>query len=154
MKPNIIALKTKHLVGMKSSMHHNDYASIVTLWQQFMPRKKDIQNVINQECIAVQVYQDFNNLEAAFDIYACVEVSSFNTIPKGMLSLTIPQGIYAVFVHKGMNAAATYQRIMSEWLPNSGYTIDNRPHFQVMGEKYKNGSPDSEEDFYVPIKLI
>ena len=42
---------------------------------------------------------------------------------------------------------------MTEWLPNSGYEIDNRPHFQVMGETYKNGSPDSEEDFYVPLKL-
>ncbi len=41
---------------------------------------------------------------------------------------------------------------MTEWLPNSGYKIDDRPHFQVMGKKYKNGSPDSEEDFYIGLK--
>ena len=70
-----------------------------------------------------------------------------------MISKVISGGLYAIFIQKGMNAGATYQRIMSEWLPNSGYKIDDRPHFQLMGDKYKNGSPDSEEDFYVPIRL-
>ena len=71
-----------------------------------------------------------------------------------MQSFTIPGGLYAVFQHKGMDAGATYQYIMNQWLPHSGYAIDHRPHFQVMGAKYKNGSPDSEEDFYVPIKQL
>jgi AraC family transcriptional regulator len=71
-----------------------------------------------------------------------------------MQSFQIPEGDYAIFPHKGMNAGATYQKIMTEWLPKSGYKIADRPHFQVMGEKYKNGSPDSEEDFYVPVEKL
>ena len=110
------------------------------------------QRVLNNDFIAMQVYGDFNSLEKPFDIWACVEVSDFNTIPNDLTAFRIPEGEYAVFLQKGMNAAATYQKIITEWLPTSGYQIDDRPHFQVMGEKYKNGSPDSEEDFYVPVK--
>ena len=153
MKPTLLKLKQKKLIGMKSTTHHNDYAKIIALWKRFMPRRRDINNAVTNEFIAVQKYHNFNNLDVAFDIYACVEVSELSRIPKEMEGFAISEGDYAVFVQKGMDASATYQRILTDWLPSSGYEIDNRPHFQVMGEKYKNGSPDSEEDFYVPIKL-
>ncbi|MFP4846749.1 GyrI-like domain-containing protein [Winogradskyella sp. PE311] len=143
---------SKYVLGMKSSMHHNEFGKIVELWKRFMPNRKSIINAINTEYIALQVYDDFNNFESAFDIWACVEVSDVNNIPTNMKAFIIPEGEYAKFLHKGMDASATYQKIMREWLPTSGYIIDDRPHFQVMGEKYKNGSSDSEEDFYIPVK--
>ncbi len=134
-------------------MHYREYGNILALWKRFMPRRKELKSAINAEFIALQVYSDFNNFEKQFDIWACIEVSGLEAIPEGMTDFTIPKGEYAVFLQKGMNASATYQSIMTQWLPNSGYEIDDRPHFQIMGEKYKNGSPESEEDFYVPIKL-
>ena len=134
-------------------MYHGEYGNIVSLWKRFMPNKKEIKNLINDELIALQVYSDFNDFNKPFDIWACVEVLDMDEIPEIMTSFIIPQGDYAIFKHKGMDASATYQKIMTEWLPTSGYKIDNRPHFQVMGAKYKNGSEDSEEDFYVPVKL-
>jgi AraC family transcriptional regulator len=30
--------------------------------------------------------------------------------------------------------------------------LDNRPHFEILGEKYKQGSPDSEEEIWIPVK--
>ena len=154
MKATIKNIDIMHLVGMKSVMHQGEYARIIELWKRFMPRKNEIKHIKNNTFIALQSYNDFNNFEKPFDIYALVESSEVEDIPAGMQSFIIPSGTYAVFLHKGMNAAATYQSIMTEWLPTSGYEIDCRPHFQVMGEKYKQGSSDSEEDFYVPIKLI
>lgn len=153
MSPKIIQLSEKKVIGMQSSMHHGQFNNIIELWQRFMPNRKAIKNAVNNEFIALQEYSDFNNFKAAFDIWACVEVSNIVDVPKGMKTFTIPKGEYAVFLHKGMDASKTYQQIMTQWLPNSGYAIDDRPHFQVMGEKYKNGSEDSEEDFYVPIKF-
>jgi AraC family transcriptional regulator len=152
MNARIINLQEKKLIGIKSQMLQHEYQNIVTLWRQFMPRRRELSNLVSNEVIALQDYSDFGNFEKPFDIWACAEVSGYDIVPKGIHTKTIPEGLYAVFLHKGMNAGETYQRIMSEWLPNSGYTIDNRPHFQVMGDKYKNGNPDSEEDFYVPIK--
>ena len=154
MTPKIITVSEKKVIGMQSSMHHGQFGNIVALWKRFMPNRKAITNTVNDEFIALQDYSDFNNFEALFDIWGCVEVSNFDNIPEEMKAFSIPEGKYAVFLHKGMYASKTYQQIMTEWLPNSGYMIDDRPHFQVMGEKYKNGNPDSEEDFYVPVKPI
>ncbi|WP_296385213.1 GyrI-like domain-containing protein [Winogradskyella sp.] len=153
MKPKLIHISEKTVIGMKSSMHHGEFGNIVALWKRFMPNRKAIKNVANEEFIAMQNYTDFDNFEVSFDVWACVEVASIETIPDTMEAFTILEGEYAVFLHKGMDASATYQRVMNEWLPNSGYEIDNRSHFQVMGDKYKNGSSDSEEDFYVPVRL-
>jgi len=153
MNPRILTISEKKVIGTQSTMQHNDFGNIVKLWKGFMPRVKEIENRINNEFIALQVYNDLNTIEKPFDIWACVEVSNFQDIPKGMLSFTIPEGEYAVFVQKGMDASSTYQHIITEWLPTSGYEIVDRPHFQVMGKKYINGNPESEEDFYVPIKI-
>ena len=154
MKPKIVNISNKKIVGMQSVMQQHQYSNIVALWQRFMPRKRVLQSTISEELIAMQIFTILKSglPNAEFQIWACAEVSEFNDIPKNMESYTIPKGAYAVFLQKGMDASKTYQRIMTEWLPTSGYQIDDRPHFQVMGEKYKNGSPDSEEDFYVPIK--
>ncbi len=139
---------------MRSTMSRGEYGNIMALWRRFMPLRKELIHVINNECIAMQIYNDYHSPEKPFDIWACVEVLNFDDIPEDMISIAIPEGKYAIFLHKGMDAAVTYRRIMTEWLPTSGYQIEDRPHFQVMGEKYKNGSPDSEEDFYIPIKSI
>jgi AraC family transcriptional regulator len=32
------------------------------------------------------------------------------------------------------------------------YFLDDRPHFEILGDKYKNGDPDSEEEIWIPIK--
>jgi AraC family transcriptional regulator len=35
-------------------------------------------------------------------------------------------------------------------LPGSEYFLDNRPHFEVLGDKYKNNDPTSEEEIWKP----
>jgi len=46
----------------------------------------------------------------------------------------------------------TYNYIFQEWLPNSDFKLNHRPHFAVMGEKYKRNNPDSKEELWLPIK--
>ncbi|WP_411895143.1 GyrI-like domain-containing protein [Winogradskyella sp. A2] len=152
MNPTIKTISEKYLVGMQGSMHHGEIQKIISLWKQFMPNKHKITNTVNEELIALQNYDEFYNTKLAYNIWACTEVLDFNAIPEGLSSITIPKGDYAIFVLKGIDAGGLYRQIMGEWLPDSGYDIDNRPHFQVMGSKYINGSSKSEEDFYVPIK--
>ena len=71
-----------------------------------------------------------------------------------MQSLTIPEGLYAVFPYQGKPSEAmeTFRYIYSDWLPNSEYEMDDRPYFALMGAKYKGEHPESEEEFWVPIK--
>jgi AraC family transcriptional regulator len=108
----------------------------------------------------MQVYQDtsyFKNFspQTMFEKWATAEVSDFNTIPDGMKSFVLAGGLYAVFHYIGDASAAgpTFQYIFGTWLPASEYELDHRPHFEILGEKYKNGDPKSEEDIWIPIKL-
>lgn len=156
MIPQIVQVSEMSVVGIYVEMQKHETHKIKALWQKFSPRKDEITNLINSKSIAMQTFTIDKNGEPNknFNMWACVEVSNLSDIPSDMKGFIIPKGEYIKVIHIGMDAGKTYQYIITEWLPNSGYKIDDRPHFQVMGDKYKNGSPDSEEDFYVPIIKI
>ena len=127
------------------------------LWQTFMPRRKEVKS-INPDFFSLEVFDDtsfFTQFDPTkeFEKWALVEVENFDHVPPGMDTLKI-SGLHAVFIFKGSKkeAEGAYRYIYSDWLPRSGYQLDHRPHFAVMGEKYKNDSPDSEEELWVPIK--
>lgn len=125
------------------------------LWSRFMPRRKEITNNISIDLISMQVYEeDFFSPLGIFEKWAVVEVSDLDNIPFGMESFVLPAGKYAVFLHKGGSERfqKTFRWIFEMWLPASEYKVDNRPHFELLGEKYKNNDPESEEDIWVPIK--
>jgi len=128
------------------------------LWRSFMPRRKEIQQVINNDLFSVQVYPqgffDHFDAESAFEKWAAVEVSKFNAFTEGMKTLILPAGLYAVFLYTGApeNASDTFKYILGSWMSGSGYSLDNRPHFEVLANKYKNGDPESEEEIWIPIK--
>lgn len=145
------------LVGMSCEMSLSNNNTGV-LWGKFMPRKKEIENCIGSELYAMQVYRspifkDFNS-ETIFDQWASVAVTDFNATPADMETHVIPSGLYAVFLHKGLASdfPKTMEYITGTWFPKSAYTWDYRPHFQVMGDKYKKDDPSSEEEIWVPIK--
>jgi AraC family transcriptional regulator len=71
-----------------------------------------------------------------------------------METYTLPAGLYAIFLYKGTSTdiASFYQNIFTGWLPNSEYALDDRAHFEVLGENYKNNDPTSEEEIWIPIK--
>jgi len=69
--------------------------------------------------------------------------------------LVVPSGLYAVFDYKGSSAASDiFQYIYASWIPNSRYQIARRPHFEVLGEKYRNNDPNSEEEIWIPIESV
>ena len=150
-------LAEKKLVGKSLRMCFTDIKT-PELWQAFMPRRNEIKNSIGQELYSAEVFSDghFADFDPAkeFDKWALVEVADFDSVPDDMETLVFPDGLYAVFLHTGpaSEAAKTYEYIFRDWLPGSGYTLDNRPHFAVMGEKYKRESPDSEEEIWIPVR--
>ena len=71
-----------------------------------------------------------------------------------MDTLILPGGLYAVFVHKGpaSEGLRTYEYIFGKWLPASDFLLDDRPHFALIGKRYKHKDPNSEEEIWIPIK--
>ncbi len=154
MKPQIETISEKKLVGITLRM---SFANNKTreLWGKFIPNRKEIKNNLNSNLISLQIYEKgFNfNENAEFKKWALVEVTDFESIPKNMKPFTLSGGLYAVFNYKGnSNDLTIFQYIFTNWLPSSKYQLDNRPHFEVLGDKYKNNDPNSEEEIWIPIK--
>ena len=153
----IETVKEKKLIGKTLRMSFTNNKT-VDLWSNFMPRRKEINNV-NSEFISLEVFDDVSFFSTfypskEFNKWACIEVKDYNNVPTEMQTLTIPESLYAVFLHKGPSSDGplTYNYIFGTWLPDSEYILDNRPHFAVMGAKYKNNDPDSEEEIWIPVK--
>ncbi|GAB3203281.1 AraC family transcriptional regulator [Pontibacter aydingkolensis] len=159
-QPQILNTSPKYLIGIRTTTTLSAN-NAVALWASFMPRRKEIANRIEQALYSVQVYPESTSMdkftpETQFEKWAAVEVTEVDTIPESMETLELAGGMYAVFLHKGpaSDFYKTAQYIYGTWLPNSEYQLDNRPQFEVMGEKYLgHANPDSEEEVWVPIKL-
>jgi len=157
MEPRVEILPEKILIGRKSLM---SFAENKTreLWQSFMPRRREIGNAVNIYLYSVEQYDpnffDAFNPAAEFIKWAAVEVSDADHVPDHMEVLVLPGGLYAVFIHRGTasKAVETYGYIFRTWLPSSDYTVDDRPHFALMGDKYKNDDPESEEEIWIPLR--
>lgn len=156
MEPRIEILPTKKLVGLslKMSLVNNLTGQ---LWGQFGPQIKTIKNRIGEDKISMQVYPSnyYTQFSPAneFEKWATVEVSSFEDQPEGLQPFELQGGLYAVFDYKGSSAdTRIFQYIFSEWLPKSGFVVDDRPHFEVLGPKYKNNDSNSEEEIWIPIR--
>jgi len=158
MRPRIETLQGKKLVGLKATISLSENKT-GELWRNFMQRRKEIKNSIGNEFYSMQIYDPFYfanfNPNTKFEKWATIEVTDFNYIPNEMDKYILQSGMYAVFLHKGSNTdISTFEYIFRTWLPNSDYLLDNRPHFEVLGEKYKNGDPNSEEEIWIPIRQI
>lgn len=88
----------------------------------------------------------------SFDYY--IAVSSSQPVPEGMFSYEIPANTWAIFECKGPMPTAIQsmqQRIMTEWLPNSGYQYVDAPDI----EQYTDGDQGSEDYLcyiWVPVR--
>lgn len=156
MTPRIENLTDKKLIGKRLTM---SLANNKTgeLWQNFMPKRKEIANNVSNNLISMQVYKPtyFANFSPIneFEKWTTVEVTDFDSVPSDLETFTLAGGLYAVFDYKGSSTdSSVFQYIFGTWLPNSDYLLDNRPHFEVLGEKYKNADPNSEEEIWIPIR--
>jgi AraC family transcriptional regulator len=160
MEPKLQTCAEKKIIGVRISMTMAQNRTF-ELWQSFMPHKKEIRNAVGTDLISLQVYEspayfEKFNPHTSFEKWAAIEVSDFSFVPSGMETFVLPAGLYAVFLYKGSisDAAPFFQKLFGDWLPSSGYALDNRPHFELLGTKYKNNDPNSEEEIWIPVKSI
>lgn len=157
MKFEIKSIDAKKVVGNRLRMSH-----VVNrtgdLWRTFMPLKPQIRNVVSADLLSITRYDqvpDFQKFDPAneFEKWAAVEVSEFDEVSEPMASHTIRGGLYAVFFYKGLSTDPTpFRYIFGVWLPASEYVLDDREHFEVLGNRYKNNDPESQEEIWIPIR--
>lgn len=154
--PRIVLLEEKKLVGIRMSMSFSNF-KVDKLWARFMPRLKEIVNRKTNDLISMAIYQPsyFVNLNPGneFEKWAAAEVNDFKNVSKDIETFLLQGGLYVVFDYKGLSTDQTiFEYIFSTWLPGSDYQLDDRPHFEILGDKYRNNDPESEEEIWIPIK--
>ena len=159
MQPRIVEIGKKKLIGMSvmTSLAKNN---IPQLWNDFMPRIKEIANNVDSGFYEVHPFDPEFKMEnftedMEFEKWAAVEVDGIGTIPNGLRSITIEGGKYAVFEHKGTmdNIQMSFDYAYGTWLPNSGYEMDRIADFERYGEHYFGPeNPDSITEIWIPIK--
>jgi AraC family transcriptional regulator len=154
-KERITTLQPKKLIGRRLRMSvANDKTH--QLWRSFMSDRGKIKNNVSEELISMRVYDEpFRmDFQQEFDKWAAVEVLNFSDVPEGMETFVLKEGLYAVFDYKGLNTDhRIYHYIFAEWLPDSGYLLDNRPQFEILGSRYRNNDPASEEEIWIPVSI-
>ena len=157
LQAEIIQMPERQLMGLKIETNLQTNQTF-QLWRQLMPWRQQYLTVLHTEVFAVQLYDasyfEYFDVSNTFFQWACVEFQNGLDWPSSFEPLTIPAGLYAVFLYKGRSDdQSIFNRIFTEWLPTSKYALDDRPHVQVMGEHYRNMDPNSEEMIYIPVRL-
>jgi len=159
MEHRIVDITEIKLVGL-DMMTSLSESKTEALWKQFMPIAKTVPNKVADDFYSIQIYPDNIDMDSftpitEFSKWAAIAVNDFDNIPAELKSISIPKGKYVVFEHKGLASDffRTSQYIYGTWFPGSGYALDQRPHFEVMGKDYKGpNDPNSIEQVYIPIK--
>lgn len=112
-------------------------------------------NVVNkEECVSMGMCMDFDGVNT-MSYLVCVEASSFEVIPEGMVGKTVPAQRYAVFTAKGPMPDAiqqTWKDIYEKWFPTAGYERADGPDFEYYDKRSEINDESTEVDIYIPIK--
>lgn len=143
------------LIGMSMEMSLSDNRT-VDLFKTFMPKKGVVSDVLNTDVLDVKVYPVNYFSEFDFDRrfvkWAAVEVREGATVPEGMETMQIKGGMYAVFTVPATVGPEVFQYIFSEYIPKSMYALDDRVHFDVLGESYQKREEGAKQELWVPVK--
>lgn len=158
MKFELKEIEAKMLIGYSVTMSLAENKT-QEIWKKFMPKLKEIKHAKSADLYSLQIYpMDYYTKFSPFTSFtkwAAIEVKNFENCPTDFQQFTLPAGKYAVFLHKGNTEQfiKTAQYIYGEWLPKSGFKLDERPHFELLGDTYLGHEhPDSEEEVWIPIK--
>ncbi len=144
------------LCGISTEMSLSNNKTQI-LWSSFRQQQKQLITAEPDFFYSVNVYpekyfESFNP-DNAFIKYALISAQYAESMDSPWETFALPAGLYAVFNHKGPDTSI-FNYIYTQWLPQSGYELDNRPHFEKLPAGYIQGHPDSEEEIYIPVKAV
>lgn len=128
------------------------------LFKGFMPRRAEIKNRISDDIYDVQIYPEnhFNSFSPSnqFTKWVGYLVNSSCALPDGMETLEIPKGLYAVFSMDQLpNTSNPFEYIFTKWIPASKYSLDRRPHFDVLEPHHQTSKSFDDQKIWIPVKL-
>ncbi|WLD93065.1 GyrI-like domain-containing protein [Alkalihalobacillus sp. AL-G] len=155
-KTVIVSEKGFQAVGLKWEGTFAEAAAghIRKVHEEMHRRLKEIQHVVDPDTLQGLSYHASPD-GTGFTHYAVVKVESVAEVPEGMVSITVPDLMYAQCEHyKGQSIDQSYNNIYA-WIANQGYehnNVDDLTHF----EKYpmKQDPYDESPEFSILIPVV
>lgn len=149
MEPKIVQLDKFCVVGL-DYVGENANNEIKEMWGDFNRRYTEIKNIVNDSAAYGLCY---DHPAARLEYIAGFQVTSLEDIPNGMVGKEVPAQTYVVFPCQGLeNIGKVYQKIIHEWLPESGYVTGGGPDFEYYDEEFDPQSETGTLYIYFPIK--
>ena len=157
MEPRIVEKEAFTVVGIpfKGQISSGPYADgehnneIGQAWNELNARYAEIKHVTGP---GIGLCFGMPNTEQPWYI-AGMQVSRAEDVPAGMMPMTVPNQKYAVFECTLPAIGETYQYIMEQWQPRTGYQHADAPDFELYDEKWDMTNPQGSPLYiYWPIK--
>ena len=155
-EPKIVSKNEFMVIGMQY-IGKNEHGEITKMWQEFMPRLKEIKNLtLDKEsgdaCYGL-CYMPKGTEKGVIEYIACFPVSSLEHIPVGMIGRIVPPQTYAVTEAYGVkDIGEAYNFLINEWMPLSGYKAGEGPDFELYTKNFNPEDPESVFYVYFPVK--
>jgi AraC family transcriptional regulator len=149
MEPQIETCPAFTVVGMRYR-GKNENQEVTQLWGQFVQRIPEIRHR-DPGGPTYGVMYDYDEATGEFTYVAALPVNEAADLPKGMVSVEIPDARYAVFECTLPTLGETYAQI-HEWLPQSGYEHAATPEYEYYGPAFNPEDPGSTMSIYIPLK--
>ncbi len=125
------------------------------LWESFLQNWKS--KIASCDLISLQVYPEHYfeayNPELNFVKWAGFIGNQDVEKPEELNKLIVPGGLYAQFeIPLGTNGFSFFSAVFSQWIPQSGYGISNRPHYEIFDLAYQAKLPGAKERICIPIE--
>ncbi|RYG47496.1 AraC family transcriptional regulator [bacterium] len=136
------------LMGLKETYTFQQIGEIPKLWDRLEPY------LTKPGCVTYGVSLA-NGDENGFDYAAAVEEDSGIPMADEFMRLEFPAQRYAVFPHTETLATLsnTIHRIMSQWIPNSGFEMTANPMmYERYGPKFDPETMSGDLELWVPVQ--
>jgi AraC family transcriptional regulator len=149
MEPNIVQKDPITLAGMVS--YGGD---IGRLWEAFSANDHLIRHTVGEVGNELHAYSKDFSPGDPYPIFVGVEVSKIEALPEIMFVKILPGCEYAVFTHRLTDGGyAGLNETIEKWLETGPYERAYNFDLQVYDARFKGPEdPDSELDFYIPVK--
>lgn len=153
MTQKIITKDTLHIIGIRiKTSNQTAMQDIPEIWNKFYTEnvKNKIPNKIDEEVFAIYTEYEGDYTKPYTYILGC-SVSSLDSIPNGMVGMTIPSARYEIFIAKGKmpdKVVETWQHI---WQPEIDAKRAYKTDFEIYGDKASDPE-NAEVEIYIGVK--
>jgi AraC family transcriptional regulator len=123
---------------------------IPAVWKKLTERENEIQNISPGFAYGVMLGEE-NGLTT---YVAGFSTSEDFVAPEGMVDVSIPYGLWAIFTHYGSleKLQDSNRYAYEEWLPSSEYQMRLNPHIEFYSPKSEVIESEMEMEFWIPIE--